>query len=103
DLFQLPESTDPLRWLQDARGSLTASVVLQYVLEECRPERTLEVGPILNVQHSQGTVSGPRGVRVTINEMIFGGAGVMFSAGVRFSARTLGLREEDGQVISLVW
>ena len=46
DLLRLPDSTDPVRWLQDHRLSLAARLVLEHLLQRVVPMEDLVVSAI---------------------------------------------------------
>ncbi len=46
DLLRLPDSTDPVRWLQDHRLSLAARLVLEHLLQRAVPMEDLVVSAI---------------------------------------------------------
>src|SRR5262245_7811858 len=75
DLLRLPDDIDPIRWLGDDRGDLSATLTLQGVLAHVTPPDTAVGGEPSYVAHPGDVVSFPGRAEFTLEEVSVGPVG----------------------------
>jgi hypothetical protein len=103
DLLALPVAVDPLRWLSKERGAVAARIALSETLEVFRPVHTLDVGAVVAARRASHVACTPRGVHMSIAELVFGQSGFRFAANVWLSTGTPALRSADDSRVVPLW
>ncbi|NIP24826.1 MAG: hypothetical protein GWO38_13670, partial [Phycisphaerae bacterium] len=94
ELFQLPETTDPLQWIQDRHSDAAALKTLRYVLTQIRPPDSLWDRQTMQV-HRPDVRLRPKEHGGTLHEMALGQSAFVLTLRIRIPRKlfqTPGLR-----------
>lgn len=101
-LFRLPQSSDPLEWIQDHRPDLAASETLSYLLNQVRPPRSLVVeGEASKVQELNLRSRG-KGITVKLGRFARRNSGLGLTLSARIAERRLNI-PAGVQTLGLNW
>ena len=101
ELLLLPDTTDPLRWLEEERGLFTAVEALRELLARHRPPLNLSVGEPMKTLNPHQHVRAA-GIDILIDTVVFGETGISVTA--RATIATRRIRKPRGvRLLSVEW